>query len=390
MGKSLSDDMKYFCNDERCTGCMACLNVCPVEAIKVEKKNDGFEYPIRLKDKCIDCGKCYKVCQVIDDISNRECNEYKQRFYATKNEDSIRRISSSGGAFTALCQYIFDRKGIVCAASMDDAFYVHHVLAESMDDICTMRGTYYVQSDLSNCYEVIKKQIQSGKLILFVGTPCQVSGLMEYLKCFNVHMDRLIVVDVVCHGVGSPYVFSKFINYIKSRGEIKKYIFRDKRIGWSGYNVSAVIGNRDYRNTLWLQSYNKLFSHNIINRTSCEKCKFSKFERVGDITIGDYWGCKKHHKEFYDKLGVSLMIVNTEKGSKVFKDLAFKECIEIREEDCVQNSLMKPAKSSKYREPFFVELGNKGYLYCSKKYGEYNFIGAIKKITRQVYVKIMG
>ena len=173
--------------------------------------------------------------------------------------------------------------------------------------------------------------------------------------------------------------------WIPIKGELSSYKFRDKNIGWSGYNVSAIINGKKYYNNLWLQTYNKMFSHNMINRKCCGKCMYSNLNRPGDITIGDYWGIEKYHKKFVDKLGVSLIILNTQKGKEIFKELEFPQCIQIKKEECIQNSLKKSSLTSKYRNIIFKELDKYGYEYIAKKYGEYNMLGYIKNYVRKVY-----
>ena len=49
----------YVIDDEDCVGCMACVRVCPVNAITGAKKQTHYIH----QDKCIKCGACMEKCQ---------------------------------------------------------------------------------------------------------------------------------------------------------------------------------------------------------------------------------------------------------------------------------------------------------------------------------------
>lgn len=264
---------------------------------------------------------------------------------------------------------------------MDRNFKVTHGFAHNSTELEKMCGTYYVQSDIRHIYPQVKQQLKKGKIVLFVGTPCQVHGLNLYLGRND--KGNLICCDLICHGGGSPKVFDRFIDYLREKGDLRKFAFRDKSIGWAGYNVSAIINEKKYSNRLWLQTYNKLFSHNMINRKCCSRCMYANISRPGDITIGDYWGVKKHYGKFADNLGVSLVIVNSVKGKRVFNDLKFPHCIEIKKDEYIQNSLLKPNRIAKSRTDVFRDLDKYGYKYIAQKYGEYNIFGFLKNILRK-------
>lgn len=367
-----------FCKDSRCTGCTACEEICPTKAIKLSKDAEGFLYPEVEEGKCIQCGRCAEVCQIVGNVV--PVNE-KQVIYAVKNTDEIRKKSSSGGVFAALAALIFRENGIICAAGMNEDFTVSHMFAENEEERRPMCGTYYVQSDLRGVFGRIRKLLKEGRKVLFVGTPCQVQGLQCYL---GEKPENLLTCDIICHGVPSPEVFDSFIKMLKSRGELKAFHFRDKSLGWRGYRVSAILNGKCVTDKLWLQSFNVLFSHNVINRRSCADCRFTSFERCSDITIGDYWGVEKHHPDFEDNLGVSLVLCNTNKGKEFFERLPKLTIREITREEAVQNSLKKSAVTSSLRHAFYHTLEHDGYMKAIKKYGEYNFKGYLKKLIRKI------
>lgn len=375
---SMQNDI--FCRDSRCTGCGACVAICPCNAIKMESDAEGFKKPVLDETKCVKCHKCHAVCQVYAEKKSVD----NQHYYAVKNSDEIRRVSSSGGAFRALAEKVFSESGVVCAAGMDKNFYVYHMFAENMEEIQPMCGTYYVQSDLRDAYKRTEEYLKENRKVLFMGTACQVAGL----KLFLGRQDKnLLTCDILCHGAPSPMVLEKFIEYLRAKGELTDFKFRDKSLGWKGYHVSAVINGEYVRDKLWLQSFNNLFSHSIINRLSCGTCKYTNYDRPGDITIGDFWGIENSHKEFMDSLGVSLVMTNTENGEKVFKSLNV-ESIQTIQSETTQNSLSKPANISGMRLQAFQILNKLGYEPAMKRFGEVNIRGYLKNEVRKIINKV--
>jgi coenzyme F420-reducing hydrogenase beta subunit len=368
---------KYFCDDSRCTGCSACAYSCPVNAIKMQTNDEGFEVPVRNSEKCIDCGKCRTVCQVLCKIPP---NIIDQKFYAAKNSDDVRLLSSSGGCFTAISDFILDNNGVVCAAAMDSNYQVKHYFAENTEQRNRMRGTFYVQSSLGHSYEKIAEYLKAKRTVLFIGTPCQVSGLKRIFG-ENKH---LITCDIVCHGVPSPLVFDYFINFLKKKGSLDSFLFRDKAYGYKGYTVSATYNGKKVGRKLWLNSFNNMFSHNMINRLSCSSCLYCNYDRPGDITIGDFWGIENSHPELLDNKGISLLIINNDKGRYLLESIDSLKLTEVMKSDVLQNSLRKSAAASSYRHQAMKIILSDEYEKAAKKYGEDNIKGFIKEIARRV------
>ena len=368
---------KYHCEDNRCTGCGACAFACPTKAIQMRVNEEGFEIPVRDPQKCIDCGKCAKICQV---FSAKKEPLKEQKFYAAKNSDEIRKISSSGGCFTALSDYILKTGGVVCAAAMDEDFHVKHVLAFNEDQRYKMRGTFYVQSSVADCYAQISECLKQDKKVFFVGTPCQVAGVQSVFK----NNENLITCDLICHGSPSPLVFEKFTDYLKQKGDLKSFAFRDKDYGCRGYTVSATYGDKKIGNKLWLNSFNNMFSHSMINRLSCASCKYCNYDRPGDITIGDFWGLEKSHPELLDGKGISLLIVNTKKGKELLSNVKGLSLVEVDKKETIQNSLKKPANISSCRFQAMRTIAEDDYEIAARKYGEYNIKGFVKNFVRRM------
>lgn len=375
-----NDDLYHICQDSRCTGCMACKDICPTKAIEANVSADGFVIPYVKLEKCIHCQKCNSVCQVYTSPKVNE-DSFNQEYWAFKSSSNVRDNSSSGGIFFHLASKIINNGGVVCAATMTEDFTVKHILAKTIEDIQRMQGTYYVQSDLGNSFSTVKEVLLEGKKVLFVGTPCQVQGLKLYL---GKEYANLCTVDLICHGVPSPKVFKIFITYLKSKGSLLSFKFRDKSLGWKGYQVSAVINNKYISNKLWLQSFNNLFSHNIINRLSCASCQFTSYNRCSDITIGDYWGGKKYHPDFIDSKGVSLVLINTKIGKNLFSQISDGERLSLDKNETSQNSLTHPSNVSGKRYAFFHRLETTGYESTLSSFAECNIFGFLKNTIRKL------
>ena len=371
---------RFFCQDSRCFGCGACESACPTKAITMKPNEEGFLIPELDESKCIHCFKCHNVCQVYTGKKTIE----EQHYYGVKNNDEVRRVSSSGGMFRAMAKAIFEQNGIVCAAGMTKDFKVQHMFATNEAELEAMCGTYYVQSTIGNSYSRIKEELKKDLPLLFVGTACQVKALYDYLGRYP---ENLITCDIVCHGIPSPMVFDKFIEMLRTKGTVEDFKFRDKSLGWKGYRVSAIIDGQKVTDKLWLQSFNNLFSHNMINRLSCGSCPYTNYDRPGDVTIGDFWGIENSHRDFMDGLGVSLVITNSRTGLGFFRGLQLENVIEVKKEETAQNSLVKPASISSKRMQVYQTLRNAGYQTLMKQYGEVNLKGWIKNFIRKIVTK---
>lgn len=352
---------------EECTGCTACMNVCPKNAIQMREDEEGFLYPKVDEKKCIDCKLCQKVCEC-----NKDKKEKSLQAYGLKLKDlEARKSSSSGGAFTALSDYILNCSGIVYGAAFDEKFNVIHKRAENQMQRDELKKSKYVQSDLKNIFKDIKQDLESGKTVLFTGTPCQVDGLKRYL--YNVDITNLYTCDLICHGVPSPKVYKDYLNYITNNGkkEIKKFDFRDKKYGWGSCYETYEYSNNKKNTDL---KYREIFYSDFALRTSCYECNYSNLNRVSDITIGDFWGIEKKNINFKDTYGVSLIIINSQKGKELFEKI--KSCIEyikVDINDSLQHNLVKPTEKPKEREEFW------------KFYLENNFEKVLKKYVPKIY-----
>ncbi len=342
-----------------CTGCGACYNKCPVNAIEMKESKEGFIVSSIIEDKCINCGLCYKICPVIKPL--RKNNNPDS--YAVWADDETRLKSSSGGMFTLLAMAIFDMGGVVCGARYtDDYMGVYHTWATNLDELSPLRGSKYVQSDTRKTYREAKEYLDSGKAVLYTGCPCQVAGLYSYL---GKDYDQLYTADLVCHGQNSIRAYRSFITEYAGGKEIEKFDFRDKKYyGWSTptvmYFKDGTVKKSPWNDSRWYEG----FLNGIMYRESCYNCPYANDSRVSDITMADCWQVHRINPDYDDRRGTSLVLVNSKKGGKIFSmaEKYMKLCkrVPLDELRKYNGQLNKPAARSPYREFFFSHL-DKGY-----------------------------
>lgn len=354
--------------NSKCTGCMACKNICPRNAISIETI-DGFDYPQINDNMCISCNLCRVVCPVDNDIVK---NRYSKKIYACKNKnDEIRMKSSSGGIFSLVAEKILSEGGVVFGACFDDEFNVVHDYTEKIEELEKFRGSKYVQSKIGNSFRKVREFLEAGRDVLFVSTPCQVEGLHAYLRK---DYDNLYTMDLICHGVPSREVWKKYLEYKeeKNKQKPKKISFRKKdNNGWYKYEMNFVYEKNEDNMIHSEDPYMKIFLKDLALRESCYNCSFKKEDRASDITIADYWGIHEINPEFYDEKGVSAVIINSEKGRLLFEDI--KENIDFVEEKIdgilkYNPMFMKSTSKNEEREEFFKDLKTSSFEELVKKY----------------------
>ena len=371
--------MKQVLEKSRCTGCTTCMNICPKGAITMIEDSDGFKYPVIDQDKCINCGLCVKTCPVLNTKENESLNKC---YVGYNKSEEVRLNSSSGGIFSLIANHILDQKGIVIGAAFNKENELKHIAIEKTKDLNKLMGSKYLQSDLTNIFKYIKENIKERK-ILFVGTPCQVGGLKAFIKN---DYDNLICVDLVCHGVPSPKLFKKYIEELENEnGKLLNYNFRDNSTGWDTYSNTAKFKDKTIKEDRRQNKYMKLFLSDVALRQSCFNCNFKLGNKYSDITLGDFWGIKKHYPEMYNKSGVSAIIINTKQGEELFnninKDIKYKEC-KLEEILSGNPSLKISGKEPKTRNNFFKELDNLSISALTKKYQKK--ISLLSKIKRKL------
>ncbi len=382
---------KLFNNKKDCCGCTACKSICPTGAITIKADKHGFLYPKIDQQKCIDCGMCKKVCAFQNGYKKNE-KEYPEVWAVKHKNSNVLKTSTSGGAFTAISDYILDLDGVVYGVAFDNDLNVSHEKATTKQEREKFKGSKYSQSNLKNIFLEIKKYLKNDKLVLFTGTPCQNEGLNSFLMNSNINTEKLILCDLICHGTPSPLLWKEYINFCekKNKSKIVEYHHRSKVHGWGKgiYIESAKYKNGKTDCTSYLsQMYKKFFSSCICFMEACYVCPYTNLNRPSDITIADFWGIEKCLPEFNDKRGVSLVLVNSQKGKNIFKNIKNNiEYIQSNKEDCLQWNLQHPTPMPQNTKQFWTDYENKGFKYILKKYAGYNIIKylgrKVKKLIR--------
>lgn len=329
-----SKDFYILDNPSKCTGCYACASACPKNAITMVRNVEGFEYPKIDKEKCVECGICRQVCP-----SNKkgEATEIiSAKAAANKNSDVIKN-SSSGGLFYALAEFTLNRGGVVFGAGYDENFAVVHKYTETIEGINEFMRSKYVQSRIGSAFVDAKTMLDQGKEVLFVGTPCQISGLKSFLKK---DYENLIAVDFICHGVPSPAVWKKYLANLenKNNAKAKDVSFRSKENGWGNYSFKVDFSDGDvFIQTGSVNLYTHAFQQSLVLRPSCYDC-LNKSYRASDITLADFWGIKNVLPEWFSDDGVSLVLTHTEKGETRLDELSQIETAEVTVEQGLANN----------------------------------------------------
>lgn len=341
---------------DMCTGCGACKNICPVDAISMQMNKEGFIYPVIDYSKCVNCGKCVNTCPVHEpkykNKKNPEC-------LAVWAKDEIRMKSASGGVFSAFAEYVLENGGYICGAAWADEWAVEHIVGNSEEDLDKIRNSKYVQSDIANSYKEIKNLLSQKEMVLFCGTPCQVAGLYAYLE--HKEYKNLYTMDLVCHGVPSPKVLRKYVKEKFADKPIKNIDFRAKDVyGWCSSITVTFEDGEVYRDTHDRDIFYRAFLPCIALRKSCEQCPFSKLPRQGDLTIGDFWGIDRYNPQLNDRKGTSVVLVNNNQGKKILNliegKISVKERVPMEYAVHINKTIEKPFKAHYGRKHFFQSL----------------------------------
>ena len=306
---------------EKCTGCQACRQICPYNAIDMIEDEEGFLHPVK-NSNCVNCGACSKICPVVNEVKRYHVLDESQVYLLRHKDDEVVKHSSSGGAFTAIVQAYYDKNCIIFGAAYEENLKVVHNYIKDIKELRKFRKSKYVQSNVKDTYSEVKKFLLDRKKVIYSGTPCQIAGLKNYLAK---DYENLLCIDLICHGVPSQKVFDKYIEFLEKKYgcEIKEISFRErtkKNDKWNSRNIAILFNDgkkiiEDSITNRYLLGYHgRLFF-----RKSCGTCKFASIKRNSDITIADCWGIEKLFKDVDVHEGQSLVIINTEKGKKFFE-----------------------------------------------------------------------
>ena len=387
--------IKFDFNAE-CCGCSACAQICPKNCISMQENYEGFLVPVISASECIDCGLCEKACPVLNakPESLSDINTPEEVYAAYNENDETRLGSSSGGIFMLLAEYTLRNGGIVFGAVLsEDCKSVYHCSSDNIEDMRKFSGSKYVQSNIKEAYKRVKAHLEAERLVLFSGTPCQIEGLLHYLsKKYN----NLICMDFICHGVPSLKVYRKYIEYIEKKSiKISDIQFRDKTNGWRNFSLCVNYVNGESLSEPFDKNiYGSAFLSDLCLRRSCYRCKFRKANHSSDITVGDFWGIEQEAPELYDNKGVSVIVINTQKGREIFEDikseLTYKRVDFFSAEK--HNAILKQPIIHKNRQRFFKNLDSMDF----KKNVRRNinrhcwFVAAFCRIVKSLLKSILG
>lgn len=366
-----------------CCGCSACASICHHKAITMRPDALGFLYPEVDESLCVDCGLCDRVC-AFSDVYDRSANLPEPDVYAARHKEMAEiEKSRSGAMFAALTDWVLAQGGAVYGAGYADHFRVVHKRATTPAQRDEFRGSKYVQSDMGSTFVEVAQDLKSGLTVLFSGTPCQTSGLASYLRLRHIDTAKLYMVDIVCHGVPSPYYWRDYLAFIerKQKERVTAVNFRDKsQLGWAAHKESFTF--RDGKT----YTYTYTFYQHIMFRHSCGVCHFTNLQRPSDVTIADFWGWQKVDETFNaDDKGVSLVLVNTDKGRRLFD--AVKASMHYLPSDtqaCLQPNLLHPSEIHPMRDQFERDYVRHGLVYVMKRYGDMGWRYKLKVLKRKL------
>ena len=353
---------------KNCSGCTACVSSCPKNCIKMKMDEEGFLYPEINSKECIDCGLCSAVCPIQNPVPEKETS---QKAYILQYKDEIiRKDSTAGGAFTAIAAVIIQKGGVVFGAAYDENFHVRHEYVETIEEIGKFRNSKYVQSDLGDCFRQAKKFLEDDRWVCFSGTPCQIEGLKSFLRK---PYEKLVLVDVVCHGVPSPLIWEKYLEYqglIEDKPENIR--FRDKYYGYK-YSTMSIIrdGKNIYHAGSQLDPMLRAFFSDICDRPVCYDCMFKKRYRVSDMTIWDGYTVSEFDKKMDDDRGTTYLLCHSEKGNDIFQQMTeFIKYKEVLPDDLIKGSkeMFFSVEMNKKRKQFFEDAQNMNSTLLFNKY----------------------
>lgn len=381
--------MREICNDQLCTGCGLCAVKCPLNCIKIAENNYGFLTPLINEEECTSCGLCRRTCPALRTINNR--NKIKSVYKCRSINSTEIMDSTSGGVVYEISKYCVEEyKGVFFGAELSGNLSVHHTFSENAKDLKKYQGSKYIQSYTENTFEQARGFLDEGRLVVYIGTPCQVNALKTYL---NKDYSNLITVDFICHGVGSSKVFRLTLKDILGQGykdKISEIKFRNKIHGYKNGTLTLTLTDgtvKEYPS--YGNAFGRAFATDLITRESCINCRYVGIDRVSDITVSDYPG--EDMDEDDEVYGCSFVFINTDKGNAFFEKCRSIFKTEEKTLDYAVHRLYRLTKKSngnKKREKFFTGLEHIPFNKLKKRYIDVAGTEKLKSILYKYYKNI--
>ncbi len=374
---------------KECCGCSACVSACPKKCIVMKEDNEGFLYPCVEEKDCVHCGLCEKVCPIMNIGEEKENPQQQGAIVAHKNQEVLQQ-STSGGAYTAIGEYVIEHGGKVFGVTMENC-HVHHTAVDTIADLEKFRNSKYVQSELGDTYCQVKNSLDKGILVCFSGTPCQTEGLRHFLR--NKTYDNLILVDVVCRAVPSPGVWKKYTDFLTAEhGNVTEVRFRDKGLGYQ-YSTMTVKCQDGFfsRDGIESDTWLRMFFSGMIIRPSCTQCRFRRRYRNSDLTIWDCFNVSDLSRKFDETKGATRMLIHTPKGKEIFEHIKEKLQYEMTEPDILVKGLTELSKSPQEhprKQEFFADFQTMPMDKLSEKYYPRTAKVKMKKYGRMALNKV--
>lgn len=378
--------MEKVCPENLCTGCSACLNICPHNAITMKANFMGFLYPHINQQNCIDCKLCQKICPV---NTPPQLRYPIATFAAYSKNKALHRSAASGGVASELSKLFLEKKGVVYGCSQNNYLDIKHIRIDTIEHLHLLYGSKYVQSNLNKIFTDVKSDLQNKIEVLFIGTPCQVAGLKNFLKK---DYNNLTTIDLVCHGVPSSQVLQESIEYypLIHKSQVDDIIVSFRKKTSIGIRYGIFLSNKQTQKTILSKyapndAYITCFLSGLSLRNNCHVCRYAQPLRVSDITLADFWGLKSKKK--LKNEGTSLVLINTTKGMQLLQGANQHLTIEERNIDeaikgngQLQHPAPTPPNKKQFQEIYEKEGINHAYKACCEVY-----IKKIKQSNIQLY-----
>lgn len=357
-------------SEKECCGCRTCVAVCPNNAISVINDQYGFEQIKINQELCVECGRCKTVCPILNSEKNKGHYSCGSAYAISETE---KRNGSSGGLFGTFAIKILEDGGIVYGAAFDEKLKLRTTRATNEDELISLYKSKYLLCDIGESFAEIKAKLDEGMHVLYCSSPCQIAGLRRFL---GKDYEKLMLVDFVCHGVGSQYLFDESVKYIENkRGiDIKKYSFRykmDKASSHHYYHYYYIRKNKKIsKKDIYLTfPYYYAYCKSLVYRESCYKCPYADGNRPGDITIADFHTIEKYEPEA-DRFNISMFVCNTPKGQDFFETVKDRLKVTDYEWEIIrQNNRFNGGEVMPImRKPFMDMIANGDFKKAVKKY----------------------